>query len=188
MRGCPGCGAAPTPNAAARRARSRPAPSCRSGLRPGWPGCCPMLVRTRHLPLLLARGSPRDQDPLSAATHRIKALQALLSRHVAAHLGMPGSILQRERSTQKPGQCPRARTAGSGCPKPAGQSSSTAYRTAVHVRHAAYKATAQRDGRAALLRCTGRRRASAGKVARRSVVLPYRGDMPARKRPAPRTP
>ena len=39
--------------------------------------------------------------------------------------------------------------------------------------------------RAALLRCADRRQASAGKAARRSVVLPYRGDMPARKRPAP---
>ncbi len=69
MRGCPGCGAAPTPGAAARRGRSRPAPRRwnslrrRSGLRSGWPGCCPMFVRIRHLPLLLARGSPRDQDP-----------------------------------------------------------------------------------------------------------------------------
>ena len=69
MRGCPGCGAAPTPGTAARRGRSRPAPRRwnslrrRSGLRSGWPGCCPMLVRIRHLPLLLARGSPRDQDP-----------------------------------------------------------------------------------------------------------------------------
>ena len=67
---------------------------------------------------------------LSAATQRIKALQALLSRHIAAHLGMPGSIPQRERITQKPDQCRRARTAGSGCPQPAGQSSSAAYRTA----------------------------------------------------------
>ena len=56
---------------------------------------------------------------------------------------------------------------------------------AVHVRYAACKATTQRDGRAALLGCTARRRASAGEAARRSVVLPYRGDMPARKRPAP---
>ena len=70
MRGCPGCGAAPTPGAAARRGRSRPAPRRwnslrrRSGLRSGWPGCCPMFVRIRHLPLLLARGSPRDQDPV----------------------------------------------------------------------------------------------------------------------------
>src|SRR6185437_5733225 len=31
----------------------------------------------------------------------------------------------------------------------------------------------------------GRRRASAGKAARRSVVLPYRRAMPARKRPTP---
>jgi hypothetical protein len=46
-------------------------------------------------------------------------------------------------------------------------------------------AKTQRDGQAAALRCTDRRRASAGKVARRSVVLPYRRDMPARKRPTP---
>jgi hypothetical protein len=57
--------------------------------------------------------------------------------------------------------------------------------TAVHVRHAAPKAKTQRDEQAAALRCTGRRQASAGKAARRSVVLPYRRDMPARKRPAP---
>jgi len=38
--------------------------------------------------------------------------------------------------------------------------------TAVHVRHATHKATTQRDVRAASLRCTGRRRASAGKAAR----------------------
>jgi hypothetical protein len=61
---------------------------------------------------------------------RLKALQALLSRHFTAHLGMPGSIPQRQRSTQKPDQCRRARTAGPGCPQPAGQSSSAAYRTA----------------------------------------------------------
>ncbi len=58
-------------------------------------------------------------------------------------------------------------------------------RSAVHVRHAAHRATTQRDERAASLCCTGRRRASAGKAARRSVVLPYRRDMPARKRPTP---
>jgi hypothetical protein len=39
-------------------------------------------------------------------------------------------------------------------------------RAAVHVRHATHKATTQRDVRAASLRCTGRRRASAGKAAR----------------------
>ncbi len=53
------------------------------------------------------------------------------------------------------------------------------------MRHAADKATTQREGRAASVRCTGRRRASAGKAARRSVVLSYRRDMPARTRPAP---
>ena len=47
-----------------------------------------------------------------------------------------------------------------------------------------HKAKTQRDGRAASLRCTGRRRASARKAARR-LVLPYRRDMPARKRPTP---
>jgi len=41
------------------------------------------------------------------------------------------------------------------------------------------------DAQAASLRCTDRRRASAGKAAQRPVVLPYRRDMPARKRPAP---
>jgi hypothetical protein len=50
-----------------------------------------------------------------------------------APLGMPGSIPQRERSTQKPGQGRRARTAGSGCPQPAGQSSSAAYRIGAEV-------------------------------------------------------
>ena len=38
-------------------------------------------------------------------------------------------------------------------------------RTAAHVRHVAQKATTQRDGRAASLRRTGRRRASAGRAA-----------------------
>ncbi len=50
--------------------------------------------------------------------------------HTAAHPGMPDSIAQREPSTQKLDQCRRARTAGSGCAQPAGQSSSAAYRTA----------------------------------------------------------
>jgi hypothetical protein len=44
----------------------------------------PTLVRTRHQPLRLARGSRRDQRPVSAETQRLKALQALLSRHIAA--------------------------------------------------------------------------------------------------------
>jgi len=53
------------------------------------------------------------------------------------------------------------------------------------VHHAACKATTQREKRATSLRCTGRRRVSAGKTARRPVVLPYRRGMPARKRPTP---
>jgi hypothetical protein len=63
-----------------------------------------------------------------------------------------------------------------------------AHRTAVHVhvRHAAHKATTQRDGQVSALRCTGRRRASAGKAARairrfcRTVVicLPGSGPLP----------
>jgi hypothetical protein len=53
------------------------------------------------------------------------------------------------------------------------------------MRHAAHKATTRRDERAASLRCTGRPRAFAGKAARRPVVLPYRRDVPARKRPTP---
>ena len=56
--------------------------------------------------------------------------------------------------------------------------------TAVHARPIAHKAMTQRDGRAASLRCTGRR-ASASKTARRRLILPYRRDMPARKRPTP---
>jgi hypothetical protein len=76
--------------------------SSRYGRRSVKPSANPTLVRTRHLPLLLAWGSRRDQDPLSAATLGLKALQALLSRHIAARLGMPGSNPQREPSTQKP--------------------------------------------------------------------------------------
>src|SRR5215831_19775451 len=57
------------------------------------------------------------------------------------------------------------------------------YLTAVHMRRAAHKATTQRGERMVSLCCTGRRWASA-KVAR-PVVLPYRRDMPARKRPTP---
>ena len=38
----------------------------------------------------------------------IKPLQALPSRHIAAHLGMPGSIPQRERTSQKPDHSRRA--------------------------------------------------------------------------------
>ena len=60
---------------------------------------------------------------------RLKALHAL-PRADTAHLGMTGTILLRERSAQKPDQCRRARTTGSECPQPAGQSSSAAYRTA----------------------------------------------------------
>ena len=86
--------------------------------------------RTRHLPFCWLRKVAAIKTTLSAATQRLKALQALLSLHIAAHLGMPGSTPQRERSTQKPDQCRRARTGSSGCPQPAGQSSSAAYRTA----------------------------------------------------------
>jgi hypothetical protein len=57
--------------------------------------------------------------------------------------------------------------------------------SAVLVRRAAYKATTQRGERPTSLCCTGRRRASAAKAARRPVVLPYRRFMPARKRPTP---
>jgi hypothetical protein len=59
-----------------------------------------------------------------------------------------------------------------------------AARSAVHVRRAAHKATTQRGERVASLCCTGRQRAFAAKAAR-PVVLPYRRDMPARKRPTP---
>ena len=49
----------------------------------------------------------------------LKAMQALLSRRIAAYLSMPDSIPPRERSTEKLGRCRRARTAGSECPQPA---------------------------------------------------------------------
>ena len=52
------------------------------------------------------------------------------------------------------------------------------------MRRAAHKATTKRGERVASLCCTGRQRASAAKAAR-PVVLPYRRDMPARKRPTP---
>ena len=141
MRGCPGCGAAPTPGAAARRGRSRPAPRRwnslrrRSGLRSGWPGCCPMFIRIRHLPLLLARGSPRDQDPVRSNATGPKPCRRCSAGTSPPISGCLAPSRSQEHSTQKPGQCPRARTAGSGCPKPAGQSSSAAYRTAAIVRH-----------------------------------------------------
>ena len=63
------------------------------------------------------------KTPVPQQRRGSKALQALLSRYIAAHLGTPGPIPQRERSTQKPDQCRRARTAVSGCPQPAGQTS-----------------------------------------------------------------
>lgn len=91
----------------------------------------PMLVRTRHLPLLMARGKSRDQDHPGRSNARAQsAAGAAQGRYITAHLGMTGSILLRERSTQKPDQRRRARTTGSECPQPAGQSSSAAYRTA----------------------------------------------------------
>ncbi len=69
----------------------------------------------------------------------------LLSPHIAAHLGMPGSIPQRKRSTQKPHQCRRARTAGSGCPQPAEHSSSAAYRTATRACERSPQDSGERD-------------------------------------------
>ena len=121
MRGCPGCGAAPTPSRGgpareiqaraealeftARRAGRDPAGQA-AVLRWFEPDICPFCW--------LGEVAAIKTTP-SAATQRLKALQALLSRHIAAHLGMPGSIPQRERSTQKPDQCRRARTAGVLC-------------------------------------------------------------------------
>ena len=64
------------------------------------PSADPTLIRNRHLPLGWLGGSRRDQDPPRPWQRR--GLKAL----------------------------GRARTAGSGCPQPAGQSSSAAYRTA----------------------------------------------------------
>jgi hypothetical protein len=108
--------------------------SKRLGRRTVKPPAGPTLVRTQHLPLLLARGSRRDQDhPVRSNAEAQSPAGAAQLAH-RCHLGMPGVNRQRERSTQKPDECRRARTAGSGCPQPAGQSSSAAYRTAVLVR------------------------------------------------------
>ena len=74
---------------------------------------------------------------------------------------------------------------GSVRPLKAAAGYTTASRSAVHVCHAAHKTTTQRDWQrhcaAPVIGIT----ASAGKAARRSVVLPYRRDMAVRKRPAP---
>jgi hypothetical protein len=56
--------------------RTRPAPMSTAVK----PSADPTLVRTRHLPLLLARGSAAIETTPSAATQRLKALQVLLSR------------------------------------------------------------------------------------------------------------
>src|SRR5215472_1067816 len=50
------------------------------------------------------------------------------------------------------------RSSRSGAERPIASANRQASRTAVHARHAAHKATTQRDGRAASLCCTGRRR------------------------------
>jgi len=77
----------------------------------------------------------------------------------------------------RPGSPPSAATAA------LDTCSLTGYPTSIDQSHppaaAATQITLSRAG------CTGRRRASAGKAARRSAVLPYRRDMPARKRPTP---
>jgi hypothetical protein len=54
----------------------------------------------------------------------------MLTRPVAACPGMPDSLPQRNTALMSPGSCQSARTAGSGCPQPAGHSSPPAYRTA----------------------------------------------------------
>jgi hypothetical protein len=65
----------------------------------------------------------------SAAAERIKP-----RRRRPADTSLPSQDASlhpaEERSIQKSGQCRRARTAGSGCRQPAGESSSAAYRTA----------------------------------------------------------
>lgn len=62
------------------------------GLRFVNPSADPALIRGRRLPFCWPVEAAAIKTTLSAATQRLKALQALLSGHIAAHLGMPGSI------------------------------------------------------------------------------------------------
>ena len=83
----------------------------------------------RHDSPLLVVTLDKLDDPVRSNAEAQSPAGAAQPAH-RCHLGMPRVTRQRERSTQKPDECRRARTAGSGCPQPAGQSSSAAYRTA----------------------------------------------------------
>lgn len=78
-------------------------------------GCCsgrsvkpstqPALVRTRHLPLLLARGSRRDQDHPVRSNAKAKSPAGAAQPTHRCPSRRAGSIPQRERSTQEPDRC-----------------------------------------------------------------------------------
>ena len=97
------------------------------------PSATPSMIRTGHLPLVLAWGSRRDQDHPVRSNEAQSPAGAAQPAHSPSRV--PGSIPQREHSAQAR-LVATARTAGSGCPRPAGQSSSAAYRTADRIRTA----------------------------------------------------
>jgi hypothetical protein len=66
------------------------------------PSADPALVRTRHLPLLSARESRRDQDHPVRSNEEAQSPQALPSRHIASHLRMLCSISQRNAASRSP--------------------------------------------------------------------------------------
>jgi hypothetical protein len=114
--------------------------SGRYGRRSVKPLADPTLVRTRHLPLLLARGSRRDQDPRpqqrrgSSPVGAAQPVHRCPSRDTWLH---PAEGMQH--SEARP--VPTARTAGSGCPQPAGQSSSARTERRVGARSPTFPVT-----------------------------------------------
>lgn len=60
-----------------------------------------LLNRTRHLPFCWLGEVTAIKTPCQQQRTWNKALQAMFSRHIAAHPRMPGFIPQRERSTQR---------------------------------------------------------------------------------------
>jgi hypothetical protein len=76
----------------------------------------------------LARGSHHHRCHPPAATHGLKALQTLLSLHIAAHLAMPGSS-RRENAALRSRSVPTRQNTGSDSQKPAEQLSSPTYRS-----------------------------------------------------------
>ena len=155
--GCPGM----TPGrAGAPRAGRRAAPCWRAGCRPH---AGPVRPACRGRP---ARWRLRRTGPDRQFRPPVAGIPWLLVRHGRAAVGVPQA---------HPGSRSRPGRAAAALPEHPSRRLTCVTPP---------KETTQRDGRAASLRCTGRR-ASAGKTARRRLILPYRRDMPARKRPTP---